>query len=140
MKNVVKRYIVIILLLLVSYGLGYYTTPVKVKTVVKIKKEIVINEKIKRVTVIKQATDGSKVTTITYKNDKVTNKNESKELTKVIVKLRPQWGISIGRYTSTKVQVSIDRRILGNLSVGYGIVLDRDFNIDKTNVYLRYMF
>lgn len=141
----IKKIVIGALLMLAAFGAGYMSKPAEVKTEIKEVTKWKVKEKIVRdvIEVETKKPDGTVVTRREIKDRSTTKKSgkeksQSKEQT---INIRPQW--SVGLYTvpygEQRVITTIDRRIIGNLSVGVYGRLTRDFD-NEVGVGLRFEF
>lgn len=122
MGNTIKLVIAGLVLLAVGTGIGRYLTPAKVEE--KVVEKVVEKEKkdIHTITRIVERPDGTKETTIEH-TDKSTNTIATDKSKELKVDGRPDWKVSVGTgYDFKKKEQlyigTIERRILGNISVG----------------------
>lgn len=132
-----KRYKWLILLgcILAAYTTGRYSAPAKVVVQTKIKVQKVVETKIKTKIIVREKPSGEKITTIVYQNDTVSKEKTSHQKTKVIHNEKPQWIISVGK-SPFDYQLSVDRRIIGNLFIGGSVSV----NDPQLQIQLRYLF
>jgi hypothetical protein len=139
MKSQIKRIMMVVVIFLVGIGIGYMNAPEKIVTETKIVTQVETVEKIKMRTVIKELPSGEKTTTIVYQSDTSENKKVDARTKKVSIKKKLDWSVSVGKLNS-KYILSLDRRILGTVSVGYSVVTDRNLKGVQSGMYLRYRF
>lgn len=122
-------------MILIGAAIGYYSSPEKVKTVTKYKIKKVVEEKVRVETEIRELPSGEKITKIVYKNDRVEKSDLSRSETKEVTRKKLDWGVGVGpRY------VSVDRRIIGTLSVGGYMTVNETYQPDNYGIYIRYSF
>ncbi len=136
-----KSYIVALLMLsiVISYGVGRYTTPNKVITKTEVKIQKVVEHKVKTRTVIREMPNGVKITEIVSQSEKKSNISQVTKTKKIVKNTPPQWSVAFGRGLS-EYELHADRRILGGLFLGVSARSDMQFNDVKPGIYLRYEF
>lgn len=123
-KKVVIAIAVLILVYVAGYGTGKYSS-VKSKD-----NEVNVSDKqttdTKDTTVTETKPDGTKIVTVVKENVVVKEKQVTVE-TKIEKVVRPDWKVTLGtgydfREKKEVYSVGVDRRILGNISIGlYGV-------------------
>lgn len=120
----IRLYILLgLLLIVIGYSLGRYTTPEKVvtKTVIDTKTVTVVQHDIQTVEVDKP--DGTKTITVVDKSVDTTKQQIGESQTKVVENSKPQWKVSAQLAPKAVVYeyfygAQIERRILGPVFVG----------------------
>lgn len=118
-----RKYIYYVIGAALCIALGYSIKPDKTETITVEKvREVVKNIKgLKETIVVVQNPDGSVSTTTTRSADEVLESDKSKSSKKSVTSAKPNWGVSA--YSTVleatpEYTLTLDRRILGNLSVG----------------------
>lgn len=131
----IKKISLCLILILIGFGIGYTQGPEKVKTVTKYKIKTQIQEKIRTKTVVQELPSGEKRTTIVYQNDKTTKVDEVKQEKKEIINRDLQYSVSVGTH-----YLAMDRKIIGNFSIGGYVTVNSMYRPDNYGVYLKYSF
>jgi len=125
-----KAIILLLGVLAVGLGLGYYFAPEKVKEVEK----IVVKEHRDVVTVVKERPDGTKETVITDRTTVDTDKTKEREVTRD----KKDWILTAGAindelaFTNPKYFGLVQKRILGEIYVGGMLTTSGEFGLALT--------
>lgn len=124
-----RKYIYYVIGAALCIALGYSIKPQKTETITVEKiREVVKNIKgLKETIVVVQNPDGSVSTTTTRSADEVLESDKSKSSKKKVTTARPDWGVALyGTVLQThqSYTLTLDRRVLGNLSVGTMVQTD----------------